>query len=39
MTFEPWLRRHPIGCYFALACGICWGGMLIVIGANGVELG
>ena len=38
MTLEPWLRRHPLIGYFALAYGISWGGILIVLGATGFDL-
>jgi hypothetical protein len=38
MKFEPWLRRYPLTCYFALAFGISWGGILIVLSATGFDL-
>ena len=38
MTLEPWLRRHPLIGYFALAYGISWGGILIVLGATCFDL-
>ncbi|MCY7308534.1 MAG: hypothetical protein LH632_20850 [Rhodoferax sp.] len=37
MTFIPWLRRHPLLGYFALAYGINWGGICVAIGANGFD--
>ena len=39
MTYEPWLWRHPLRGYFVLACGIGWGGILIVVSATGFVLG
>ena len=38
MKFEPWLRRHPVGSFFALAFAISWGGILVVLGATGFHL-
>ena len=38
MTLEPWLRRHPLIGYFALAYGISWGGILILLVARGLDL-
>ena len=35
MTFEPWLRRHPVCSFFVLAFGISWGGILLVLSATG----
>lgn len=37
MTLEPWLRRHPLIGYFALAYGISWGGILIILSATGFD--
>jgi uncharacterized protein len=37
MTLEPWLRRHPLIGYFALAYGISWGGILIVLSVKGFD--
>ena len=39
MTFEPWLRRHPVSSFFALAYGISWGGILMVVSTSGFTLG
>lgn len=33
-----WLRRHPLTGYFALAFGISWSGILIVLAAGGFGL-
>lgn len=38
MTLTPWLRRHPLLGYYAAVYGISWGGMLMVMGANGFDL-
>ena len=38
MTLEPWFRRRPLTGYFALAYGISWGGILILLVARGVDL-
>ena len=38
MTLASWLRRHPMLGYFALAYGISWGGILIILGTTGFEL-
>ncbi len=38
MTATPWLRRHPLLGYYAAAYAISWGGILIVIGANGFDV-
>jgi membrane protease YdiL (CAAX protease family) len=38
MKLEPWLRRHPVCSFFALAFGISWGGILIVMGSAGFNL-
>ncbi len=38
MTLEPWCRRRPLTGYFALAYGICWGGILILLVARGLDL-
>ena len=38
MTLLPWLRRHPLFGYFALAYGISWGGILILFIAGGLDL-
>ena len=31
MTLMPWLRRHPLLGYFALAYGVSWGGIFVVL--------
>jgi membrane protease YdiL (CAAX protease family) len=33
-----WLQRHPLPGFFALAFGISWGGILIVIASRGFDL-
>ena len=38
MTFEPWLRRHPVCSFFALAFAISWGGILVVMATTGFDL-
>lgn len=35
MTLAAWLRRHPLIGYFALAYGVSWCGILIIVGATG----
>ena len=39
MTLEPWFRRRPLTGYFALAYGICWGGILILLTRQEFRLG
>lgn len=34
-----WVRRHPLTSYFVLAYGISWGGILILLGTRGFDLG
>jgi hypothetical protein len=38
MTLVHWLRRRPLHGYFTVACGISWGGILIVLGFTGFNL-
>jgi membrane protease YdiL (CAAX protease family) len=38
MTITPWLRRYPLTGYFALAFGISWGGILVVMAVAGFSL-
>ncbi len=38
MTLASWLRRHPLLSYFALAFGISWIGILIILAARGFDL-
>ena len=38
MTATPWLRRHPLLGYYAAAYAISWGGILIVVAANGFDV-
>jgi membrane protease YdiL (CAAX protease family) len=38
MKFEPWLRGYPLTCYLALAFGISWGGILVVLSTTGFNL-
>ena len=38
MRFETWVRRYPVCSFFALAFGISWGGILVVMGARGFDL-
>ena len=38
MKFEPWLGRYPVSCFFALAFGISWGGILVVLSATDFNL-
>ena len=38
MTLKAWLRRHPLSGYFALAYGVSWGGILIIVAATGFNL-
>jgi CAAX protease family protein len=33
-----WLNRHPLSGYFALAFGISWSGILIILAARGFDL-
>jgi len=37
-TITPWLHRHPVVGYLALAYGLSWGGILIVLAASGFDL-
>lgn len=39
MTTVLFLRRHPLVGYFALAYGITWGGILMLLAGRGFELG
>lgn len=32
------LQRHPLAWFFALAFGISWGGILVIVAARGVDL-
>jgi hypothetical protein len=38
MMFLSWLRRHPLLGYFAAACSIRWGGILVVLGITGFDV-
>jgi membrane protease YdiL (CAAX protease family) len=38
MMFGPWLERHPLIGYFALAYGISWAGIVIVLASTGFDL-
>ncbi len=38
MRLEKWLRRYPVCSFFALAFGISWGGILVVLSATDFEL-
>ncbi|HYN61319.1 MAG TPA: CPBP family glutamic-type intramembrane protease [Rubrivivax sp.] len=38
MKIEPWIRRHPVCSFFALAFGISWGGILVVTATTGFDL-
>lgn len=38
MRLTAWLGRYPLSGYFALAFGISWGGIAIVLGATGFDL-
>ena len=38
MTATPWLRRHPLLGYYAAVYAISWGGILIVVAANGFDV-
>lgn len=38
MRFEPWPRRCAVRSFFALAFGISWGGILVVMGATDFDL-
>ena len=38
MTPASWLQRHPLLGYFALAYGISWGGILMILGTTDFEL-
>jgi len=35
-TIKTFIKRHPVLTYFAVAFGISWGGMLIVVGPGGI---
>ena len=38
MTLGLWLRRQSLIAYFALAYGISWSGIVIVLGVSGFDL-
>jgi len=38
MTIASWVRRHPLTAYFALAYGISWGGILILLAGKSFHL-
>jgi membrane protease YdiL (CAAX protease family) len=38
MNAVAWLRRHPLVAYFALAYGITWGGIVLVLASKGFDL-
>ena len=38
MRFETLLRRYPVCSFFAIAFGISWGGILIVMAATDFNL-
>lgn len=38
MTATPWLGRHPLLGYYAAVYAISWGGILIVVAANGFDV-
>ena len=38
MTFTAWVRRYPLRSFLALAFGISWGGVLIVMGSTDFNL-
>jgi uncharacterized protein len=36
-TIKALIKRHPLLSYFALAFGISWGGILLVVGPSGIS--
>ena len=38
MTLLLWFCRHPLLGYFALTCGISWGGIVVVLGTTKFDL-
>jgi hypothetical protein len=36
MNRMGFVRRHPVATYFALASGIAWGGILLVVAPTGI---